>query len=220
MHPTVLYGGTFDPVHNGHLAVADAVAQTYAVTVHLIPVADPPHRAPPGASALQRAEMLDLAVVDHPVLDVDRRELIRGGASFTVDTLRQVRGELEPDAPLIWLLGSDALVGLATWKYWREMFELAHVLAYKRPGSELDRDWLQAHAPEVFGEISTRWCSNTELTDQPAGGFSIFQPQAERPESASDVRALIAGNGDWMPWVPPPVARYILDRKLYGAGGV
>ena len=220
MRPTILYGGTFDPVHNGHIAVAEEVARVYAVAVRLIPAADPPHRAPPGASAGQRAEMLDLAVAGHSGLSVDRRELERGGASFTIDTLREVRGELGADAPLIWLLGSDALVGLATWRDWRGLFELAHVLAYKRPGSELGHDWLRSHAPEVFAEISQRWCSNRELNDRPAGGFSAFQPRLERQESASDVRALIAGNSNWAALVPPSVARYILDRKLYGAGGV
>jgi nicotinate-nucleotide adenylyltransferase len=220
MPPTILYGGTFDPVHNGHIAVAEAVAEAYAVTVQLIPAADPPHRALPGATAQQRAEMLDLAIAACSGLSVDRRELVRGGASFTIDTLHEVRGELGPDAPLIWLLGSDALVGLATWRHWRGLFELAHVLAYKRPGSELSHDWLQLHASDVFGEISPRWCSNTELNDTPAGGFSTFQPRVERQESASDVRTLIASAGAWADLVPPSVARYILDRKLYGAGGV
>jgi nicotinate-nucleotide adenylyltransferase len=218
MDPTVLYGGTFDPVHNGHIAVADAVAEAYAVTVHLIPAADPPHREPPGASAAQRAEMLDLAVAGHSGLCVDRRELRRGGASFTIDTLREVRDELGPDAPLIWLLGSDALVGLASWKDWRGLFQLAHVLAFKRPSSELAGDWLRQHVPAVHDEIAPRWCTNAELRDRPAGGFSIFQPRAERPESASDVRALIAGRGDWLPLVAPSVAGYILGRRLYGAG--
>jgi len=218
MRPTILYGGTFDPVHNGHIAVAAAVAEAFAVRVHLLPAADPPHRASPGASAAQRAEMLDLAVAGQPGLRVDRRELARGGASFTIDTLREVRAELGPDAPVIWLLGSDALVGLAGWKHWRGLFELAHVLAYKRPGNELGRDWLQQRAPEVFAEIAPRWCSNAQLAERPAGGFSIFQPRVERPESASDVRSLATGNGDWMSLVPPSVARYILDRRLYGAG--
>jgi len=217
MRPTILYGGTFDPVHNGHLAVAEAVAAAFAVTVHLIPAADPPHRAPPGASATQRAEMLDLAVAGHPGLRVDRRELTRGGASFTIDTLHEARNELGPDAPVIWLLGSDALVGLASWKHWRGLFELAHVLAYKRPGSELDHDWLKQHAPDVFAEIAARWCANEALTQRPAGGFSIFQPTVERPESASDVRSLASENGGWMTLVPPSVAGYILDRRLYGA---
>jgi nicotinate-nucleotide adenylyltransferase len=220
MHPTILYGGTFDPVHNGHLAIAEAVAAFYSVTVHLIPAADPAHRAPPGANAEQRAEMLDLAVVDRRGLSVDRRELRRGGASFTIDTLREARGELGPDAPLIWLLGSDALAGLATWKQWRGLFELAHVLAYKRPGSELSQAWLALHAPDVFGEISPRWRRNTELTATPAGGFATFQPRTERPESATDVRTLISRNGDWSSLVPPSVARYIRDRKLYGASRV
>jgi nicotinate-nucleotide adenylyltransferase len=218
MDPTVLYGGTFDPVHNGHIAVATAVAEACAVTVQLIPAADPPHRAPPGASGEQRAAMLDLAAAGHPGLCVDRRELMRGGASFTIDTLREVRDQLGPDAPVIWLLGSDALVGLASWKEWRGLFELAHVLAFKRPGSELTRDWLAEHVPAIYEEIAPRWRSNAELRERPAGGFSIFQPRVERPESASNVRALIAARGDWMPLVPPPVARYILDRRLYGAG--
>jgi len=220
MRPTILYGGTFDPVHNGHIAVADAVAHAYEVTVRLIPAADPPHRDPPGASAVQRAEMLELAVAGHERLSVDRRELQRGGASFTIDTLREVRSELGRDAPLIWLLGSDALLGLASWKNWLGMFELAHVLAYKRPGSELGHAWLQAHARAVFEEVSPRWRTYTELTERPAGGFAIFQPRTERPESASDVRSSIAGDRDWAALVPPAVGRYILDRKLYRAGGV
>jgi nicotinate-nucleotide adenylyltransferase len=220
MLPTILYGGTFDPVHNGHIAVADAVAEAYQVTVRLIPAADPPHRDRPGASAVQRAEMLELAIAGHSRLSVDRRELRRGGASFTIDTLREVRSELGPDVPLIWLLGSDALVGLATWKHWRGLFELAHVLAYKRPGSELGHAWLEVHAREVFEEISPRWRPYAELAVRPAGGFSVFQPRHERPESASDVRSLIAEDGDWASSVPAAVARYIRDRKLYGAGGV
>lgn len=220
MRPTILYGGTFDPVHNGHIAVADAVADAYAVPVRMIPAADPAHRAAPGATAEQRAEMLELAVAGHPRLSVDRRELRRGGASFTIDTLREVRQELGAETPLIWLLGSDALVGLATWKHWRGMFELAHVLAYKRPGSELENSWLRTHAGPVYEEIAPRWCSNAELRDRPAGGFSIFQPRAERPESASEVRASIAGGSDWSAQVPVPVAHYIVARRLYGAGGV
>jgi len=220
MRPTILFGGTFDPVHNGHIAVAEAVADAFAVTVDMIPAADPPHRPPPGATAAQRADMLDLAVADHSALRVDRRELRRGGASFTIDTLREVRGELGAHLPLIWLLGSDALTGLASWKHWREMFELAHILAYKRPGSELSHAWLGSHAREVFEEIEPRWRSNDALTETAAGGFSIFQPRTERPEAASEVRSLIAGSGDWSDLVPQAVARYILDRKLYGAGRV
>jgi nicotinate-nucleotide adenylyltransferase len=220
MRPTILFGGTFDPVHNGHLAVADAVADAFAVTVDMVPAADPPHRPPPGATAAQRADMLDLAVADHPALRVDRRELRRGGASFTIDTLREVRAETGADVPVIWLLGSDALVGLASWKRWREMFEFAHILAYKRPGSELGHAWLRSHASEVFAEIAPRWRSNADLTEAASGGFSIFQPRTERSEAASEVRSRIAGSGDWPALVPPAVARYILDRKLYLAGRV
>lgn len=216
----ILYGGTFDPVHNGHIAVAEAVAQAYATPVWLIPAADPPHRAAPGASASQRAEMLDLAVAGHSSLQVDRRELARGGASYSIDTLREVRVEIGADASLVWLLGSDALAGLASWKHWQAIFELAHVLAFKRPGSELDGPWLERHAPEVYAEIAPRWCAGADLAARAAGGFASFSPATERPESASEVRREIAGGAGWTHLVPPGVGRYIHNHRLYGASGV
>jgi len=104
----MLYGGTFDPVHNGNLAVADLASALFDADVSVLPSADPPHRAPPGASAEQRAAMLDLAIAGHPRLHVDRRELRRAGPSYSVDTLREVRNEIGPDASLAWLLGADA----------------------------------------------------------------------------------------------------------------
>ncbi|MET0718340.1 MAG: nicotinate-nicotinamide nucleotide adenylyltransferase, partial [Pseudoxanthomonas sp.] len=95
----LFYGGTFDPVHNGHLAIARAARDELDCTVRLMPAADPPHRAPPGADARQRAEMLDLAVIDERGLQVDRRELLRDGPSYTIATLRELRGEYGPLAP-------------------------------------------------------------------------------------------------------------------------
>ena len=96
----VWYGGTFDPVHQGHLAIARAASSAFGVAVTLAPAADPPHRAAPGASAAQRAHMLELAVAGDRRLRVDRRELQRPGPSWTVDTLHELRAELGPDTPL------------------------------------------------------------------------------------------------------------------------
>ena len=104
----ILYGGTFDPVHNGHLAIARAAWQRLGSPVRMMPAADPPHRPPPGASAQDRAEMLALAVADEPGLCVDRRELERTGRSYTVDTLRALRAD-EPDLPVAMLLGADKI---------------------------------------------------------------------------------------------------------------
>ena len=122
----IWYGGTFDPVHNGHLAIARAAADTFGVPVTLVPAAGPPHRTAPGADAAQRAHMLDLAVAGDRRLRVDRRELQRPGPSWTVDTLRELRAERGAAAPLALLVGADSFRSLPTWKHWRQLPELAH----------------------------------------------------------------------------------------------
>ena len=177
----ILYGGTFDPVHEGHLAIAHAVAAAFDHPVHLVPSADPPHREPPGASGEHRAKMLDLAVAGHSDLLVDRRELERKGRSFTVDTLQQTRMELGPSAALVWVLGIDSLAQLDTWHEWQRIFELANVLGVERPGTEIDQSWLQRHAPAVFAEVRPRWREPGEL-----GRLSPRLLLAAADSSASD----------------------------------
>jgi nicotinate-nucleotide adenylyltransferase len=214
----LLYGGTFDPVHAGHLAIARAAAQALAQPVFLLPAADPPHRAPPGASAQHRAAMLDLAVDGDPWLRVDRRELQREGPSFTIDTLAEVRAEIGAQAPLVWILGLDSLRQLHEWREWRRIFELAHVLGVERPGTSTEPRWLQAQSPRVHEELARRWREPTGLADGPAGGYAPLPIRPLREESATEVRRRIAEGGDWEAMLPAPVARYIRRHGLYGAG--
>jgi len=115
----LVYGGTFDPIHSGHLAIARAARDALACTVHLMPAGDPPHRAPPGADGATRATMVALAIDGVPGLVLDRRELERQGRSYTVDTLAELRTELGPSKPLAWLVGADSLLGLPGWHRWR-----------------------------------------------------------------------------------------------------
>lgn len=213
----ILYGGTFDPVHEGHLAIAHAVAAAFDHPVSLVPSADPPHREPPGASGEHRARMLELAVAGQPDLLVDRRELGRPGRSFTVDTLQQTRTELGPFAAIVWVLGIDSLAQLDTWHEWRQIFELAHVLGVQRPGTETDQPWLQRRAPRVFAEVLPRWRPIGELAGHPRGYYSPLPIRPLRTESASEVRARIAAGQPWDELVPAPVARYIHDHGLYGS---
>jgi nicotinate-nucleotide adenylyltransferase len=214
----VLYGGTFDPVHAGHLAIARAASQALAKPVYLLPAADPPHRAPPGASAQHRAAMLELAVDGDPMLRVDRRELQREGPSFTIDTLAEVRGEIGAQAPLVWILGLDSLRQLHEWREWRRIFELAHVLGAERPGTSTDPLWLREQSPLVHGELASRWRAPQALADSPAGGYAPLPIRPLQEESATEVRRRIAGGGDWQGMLPAPVARYILGHGLYGSG--
>jgi nicotinate-nucleotide adenylyltransferase len=213
----LLYGGTFDPIHEGHLSVARAASGALNARVYLLPAADPPHREPPGASAAQRAAMLDLAIGCERGLRVDRRELNRHGPSFTIDTLREVRAEIGPEEPLVWILGIDSLVQLDSWHEWRGIFELAHVLGAERPGTQLDADWLQARAPHVQTELAPRWAAAHELAAAPAGCYAPLPIRPLRTESATEVRRRIALGEDWSGMVPPAVARFIREQGLYGA---
>jgi nicotinate-nucleotide adenylyltransferase len=214
----ILYGGTFDPVHNGHLAIARAVATAFDHPVSLLPAADPPHRPAPGASAEQRASMLELAIGDDPRLQVDRRELLRNGPSFTVDTLAEVRAEIGPAASLVWVLGVDSLAQLETWHQWRRIFELASVLGVERPGAPADPEWLQRQAPVVHAHLLPRWQAPAALAATPAGGYAALAMLPLRTESATDIRARIASGRSWARLVPPPVAAYIRAAGLYRPG--
>ncbi len=206
----ILYGGTFDPVHDGHLAVADAGSALFDADVFLLPSADPPHRALPGASAEQRAAMLDLAIAGHPRLHVDRRELQRAGPSYSVDTLREVRAEIGQNAPLAWLLGADAFRDLQHWHQWRELFALAHLIVAVRPGHTLD-----ALDPELEAEVTPRWVVHHAQLEHVANGLAFPLVFSPRTEAASGVRQRIAEGLAWENEVPPAVAAYIRAHGLY-----
>lgn len=210
----MFYGGTFDPVHDGHLAVARHARDRLDATIRLMPAADPPHRDIPGASAVHRARMLDLAVAGESGLGVDRRELRRGSRSYSIDTLREVRAEFGADAPIALLIGADSLVGLPSWKDWRAMFELAHLVVAERTGAAIDGE-----LPEPLGPfIGGRWVASVDgLRAAPAGRVMRLQ-QPLQPESATDVRHRIAADRPWRDMVPAAVAGYIERHRLYGAG--
>lgn len=214
MHLRVQYGGTFDPVHNGHLAVARAARDALAAEVWLMPAHDPPHKSATGASAAQRAAMLALAIADQQGLRLDRRELHRIGPSWTILSLRELRAELGQAAPLALLIGADSFLQLPTWREWRRLPELAHLLIAERPGSALACQAL----PEPLRALSDgRWARDRRvLHDAPAGHLLRLPLPQMRPESATAIRMAIAGGGvSWRGNVPPSVARYIDECGLY-----
>ncbi|WDS37350.1 nicotinate-nucleotide adenylyltransferase [Pseudoxanthomonas sp.] len=212
---TLIYGGTFDPFHNGHLAIARLAGAALAVPVTLIPAADPPHRPPPGANAQQRLAMLEAAVAREPGLRVDRRELDRPGRSFTVDTLRSLRAELGPEAPLALVLGADSFLGLPTWHAWEDLFGLAHFVVADRFGS------LLGQLPPALGErVAACWADEADALKHSPAGRVLCLHQPLQSESASDVRQRIASGASWQSLVPPPVAAFITGHGLYGATGL
>lgn len=216
----VLYGGTFDPVHNGHLAIARAARAALEVDIHLMPAADPPHRPPPGAAAGDRVAMLQLALADEPGLLPDLRELQRHAAdgarrSYSVDTLHGLRAELGADAPVALLVGADSFLGLPTWKSWQELFGLAHFVVASRAGSRLDAELPFPLADALRGrEVA----SPESLRLQPAGHV-LYLRQPLHEQSATDIRHRIAAGRPWRHLVPAAVADYIQSHGLY-AGDV
>lgn len=149
MRPLAILGGTFDPVHLGHLCVAWEAAEALDAEIALVPAHVPPHRPPPRATAAQRVALLEAALAGQDVLRLDTRELERDGPSYSVDTLTELRGEIGPDRPLVLLVGADAFAGLPRWNRWREIFGLAHVGVLTRPGEHpvLDDELADEIAP-------------------------------------------------------------------------
>ena len=210
-----LLGGTFDPVHYGHLHFADDVRRALGLAeVRLTPAGDPPHRGGPAASAADRLAMLQLAVAEFPGLTVDDRELRRPGKSYTVLTLAELREEF-PALPLLLLLGADAFRGLPSWHRWREIVDLAHVVVVERPGVILEAD-LPAPLRPIWRE--RRVDDPAALFGRPAGAIFV-QPIPPLAVSASAIREILAqGSGSvekLRGLLPPAVLAYIELHHLY-----
>ena len=206
------YGGTFDPVHNGHLAIALAARDALGTTIWMMPAADPPHRDAPGASADDRAAMLELAIQGQAGLRVDRRELQRDTPSYTIDTLREMRAKHGDTAPLAFLIGADSLHGLATWKEPEALLAGAHWVVAERPGSALDEHL----PPEVARLVGARWTLNAAALRESPGGKVLRLRQPLYGESATQLRRRIAAGETWHHLLPLAVSRYIVEHGLYG----
>jgi nicotinate-nucleotide adenylyltransferase len=145
-----IFGGTFDPVHYGHLRTASELQQVLKlVDVRFVPCAVPPLKAAARAPAALRISMLKAAINNYPGFSLDERELGREGPSYTVDTLLQIRQEL-PDTPLCLIIGMDAWLSFPQWHRWQDILSLAHIVVVHRPGSPLHADLNAVLAGRIF----------------------------------------------------------------------
>lgn len=181
-----ILGGTFDPVHNAHLAMARAALEHLPVEkILLIPTGQPPYREPPVASPAHRVAMLKLAIQENPEFRIDERELAPDATGYTVDTLRGLRSEIGSAVPLYLLLGADQYAALPTWHRPDEVKKLARIAVFARPG---------------FKAI---------------GKDAEMVPMKPLPISASEIRARAARRESLSGLVPPAVAGYIASHGLY-----
>jgi len=201
-----IFGGTFDPVHYGHLRAAIEAKEVFGLDeIRLIPSGQPPHRNAPFACADMRAEMLQLAIKNHPQLIVDTRELDRHGASYMIDTLISLNHDY-PQQSLLLIIGCDAFNKLTSWRQWHRLFDFAHIAVLTRPGFKIQ---------QLDQFLATRQAADKqELLNQPAGKL-YFQPIAQLDISATKIREMIARDCNPAFLLPDPVFTFIKQKQLY-----
>lgn len=208
-----LLGGTFDPVHFGHLDAADAAQRALGLTeVWLMPTHVPAHRAhDPLASPFHRFALAALAIADRPAFRVCDVELRRSGPTYTVDTLRWLHTQGWTNVQLFFILGTDAFAEIATWHEYPRVLDAAHFVVVARPGVAIDD--AMARAPELRTRIGV-----PARSDDAAGGTRIFVVAADtRDVSSTTIRQRLRAGRAIDDLVPPAVSRHILAHHLYGA---
>ena len=201
-----LFGGTFDPIHNGHIRMAMEVAENLRLDeVRLIPVNQPSHRSRPIASAVQRSEMISSAIKTPLVLD--DIEIQRGGISFTVDTLKYLRAEY-PSCTLLMILGDDAFVSLKTWHKAEDIFKLTNIVV-------VSRDW-DGKEKQESPHLSLGGVLSTHLTDLiDSVGYVYFMKTPLLHISSTEIRRKVRLNESISGLVPTAVEKIILGNNLY-----
>lgn len=205
-----MFGGTFDPIHHGHLRLALELRDRLGFDqVRLTPCALPVHRESPGCSARQRLEMVRLAVGQEPGLIIDDREIVADKPSYSIETLQSLRTELGAQASLTMVMGTDAFLQLDSWHRWQELLNLCHILVVIRPGWHLNNShpmygWYQQHRVDQAAE----------LQQCPAGSI-VLQQLAALEISATAIRQQVAGGQSPRFLLPDSVWNHIRQQQLY-----
>ncbi|MDA8362318.1 MAG: nicotinate-nucleotide adenylyltransferase [Gammaproteobacteria bacterium] len=210
MQPIGIFGGTFDPIHFGHLRTAQEIMRTLVLEeVRFVPAAFPPHRRTPVANAEERLRMVDLAVSEFPGFRADDRELRRAGPSYTVPTLESFRAELG-QRPICLIVGVDAFHGIESWHRASDLPQLAHLVVVRRPGWDFAPD--EKALPQW---LRGRRCTDPiQLAGVPSGKL-VFQSVSPHDISGSRIRAMLACGESVHGMVPAVVEAFIASRGLY-----
>lgn len=214
-------GGSFNPIHLGHLLLADDLREALALDeVRFIPARQPPHKPDLDlAAAEHRYAMTELAIQGNPHFTVSRVELDRPGPSYTVDTLERFRREAEPAATFFLLLGSETFLDLLSWKEPQRLATLARLAVVPRTGSGFDADAIQAQ--KLLQELGQeRWIRVPPALPRPEPSRGIYLVSATSlPITASELRRRARAGESLRYRVPEPVAEYIQVHRLYQGGG-
>jgi nicotinate-nucleotide adenylyltransferase len=198
-----IFGGTFDPIHFGHLRLAEEMDDAlHQSQVRFIPAGQPPHREAPRTAAVHRCEMVRRAIADNPRFVLDAREVAQSAPSYTVATLESLRAELGEAQPLVLLLGADAFIGLPGWHRWQSLFSLAQIAVASRPDAQLTRNTLAEPL-------------RSTLQNLPAPEAVRFLEMTPLAISASAIRAQRMQGRSARYLLPEAVRAYIDEHQLY-----
>ncbi len=208
-----LLGGSFDPVHKGHVALADYfIGLLQPDELRVIPAGNPWQKHGLQASGQDRMAMVRSAFSTQKVaVNIDQQEILRDSATYTIDTLRAVRKELGPDVSIVFLMGADQLQHLNTWQEWQQMFDYAHICAASRPGFAMDA----AHVPADVAQEFARRAGSPEQIRNTAQGLAYLAPNLAVDISATAIRAALQRGEHPISLVPPGVLDYIEQHHLY-----
>lgn len=213
---TALFGGTFDPIHYGHLLPAEALAKEIQIShISLLPNHIPPHKPQPEASTNQRIQMLKLAIDDSSCFSIDLSEITKNQVdrpSYTIDTLKKWREIYGKERGLAFIIGQDSLLSLPTWHGWQTLLDYCHLLVCRRPGYAQT-----SNNPEL-----TQWIAEHKTTDiqklhQYPNGYIYFAHTPLEDISATEIRSRVNKNQDCSDLLPYKVWQYIQSEHLYGA---
>jgi nicotinate-nucleotide adenylyltransferase len=207
-----LLGGTFDPIHLGHLRLAEEMAEALGLDcVHFLPTGTPPHRARPQASPADRLAMVSQAIAGNPRFRLDQHEIHKTTPCYMVDTLAELRAEPGGARPIVLFLGADAFAGLESWHQWRRLFDLCHIAVAERPGHDLARLLPATLAAELRARVAD---VPADLAAAPAG--RIFRHAITQLDiSASRIRELVTAGRSPRYLLPEAVLDYIQRNRLY-----
>ena len=209
-----LLGGTFDPIHFGHLGMAQELAQALALdTVKFIPAAVPPLKSQPSASAADRCAMVQLAIANNPDFQLDDRELKRTGPSYTVETLRSLRSELSEQDSLVLFIGSDAFKQFNRWHQWQEIIRLCHIALVARPDSDVSTGL----NPELVTFLQDHYTENAMDLQSESAGLITMQAITPLAISSSAIREQLKNRQSARYLTPDCVLDYIAQHGLYQA---
>lgn len=202
-------GGTFDPIHNGHLAIANTVYTKFKQVITFMPTAIPNYKAAPDATNVQRLKMLELAITNKPHYKIDTLEINKNSYSCSYSTLTFLRNKIGHNVPIYYIIGQDSLISLDTWDSWQDLFNLTNFIVLNRP--DYSYAMMTTKLQTIFKERKTTNCDNLNV---PYGKIYMLDFILSNI-SSTKIRDCVKNNIPIDDYVPPLVAKYILQNNIY-----